>query len=354
MLGQNLPGKDYVAISQNNGICEILPGVYINLYNDTFDPYKNDWVWSLKEVENEYPKWRLNNYTPDLDFTDIADKAVSPDGHGKPFLAYIKIDVDSLGKMISEGFSKKEYSISRFSTFSRSLHYFFNTYVHRLLENEYWYFYTVLSGGDDVFVIAPWNQALKFVERLNRDFAVFCCNNEDLHFSVGIAIAGAKEPFALVNNRANELLDDVAKEQKGKNAICYWNVKSVFPLKELDNLIKDEEYFQSFMKVNDDDLDNPLTSSFVYRLYNYVSAALDEKNIAKKYGVYSKLHYDIARNINGEDEKNKAVTLEKRNKAVNFILNKFVNYKSEKDLEKFRIVLVDSMYSFRNTLHEEA
>lgn len=348
LLGKKLPQKEdikHVAISSKNGICEILPNVFINLYDDKYDPNKEDWVWTLNGIEDRYPKWRLNNYTPDLEFSEIAEKAVEADGQGKPFLAYIKIDVDSLGKLISEGFPKKEYSISRFSTFSRSLHFFFNTYVYRLLENKYWYFYTVLSGGDDVFVIAPWNQTLEFVEKLNRDFAAFCCNNKDLHFSVGIAIAGAKEPFALVNSRANELLDDVAKEQDGKHSICYWNEKSVFSLNELDNLIRDEDYLKNLMKGNDEDSDNPLNSSFIYRLYNYLSARLDEKDIAKKYGVYSKLHYDIARNIKGSDEK--------KIKAINFILTKFNNYKSEQELEKFRIILIDSMYSIRTTLHEE-
>lgn len=354
-IGQNIPLKKLLVLSTGSGDYEILPNYFISLTNK-FTNNENgksaiSGIWTLDRTYVTYPVWRINNYTSDETFEEIATNAVGFDNKGKKFLAYIKIDVDSLGNIINKGMNEREYSVSRFSTLSRTLHNFFNGYVYSVLEMEYIHSYTVLSGGDDLFLIMPWNSALSFVSRLRDDFEKFVAHNEKIHFSVGVVLAKEKEPFALVNERANIALEEAkiypkGKDKKEKNAISY--LGATFSLKELDRFIGEYHCFKEFVYTKDNP-QGPLTTGFVYRLYQYVLDLLsDSSNLARKYGVYSKLHYDVARNIKSNNE-NANICAD----AIKFIMGKFNNYKSVNELEQFKLILIQTLYEMRTTYIEE-
>lgn len=352
-LGGDLPEKDsrnYLVLSQTAAYgYEILKGYYLSIAGEKNIPAESS-VWTLGKEKNGCPYWRINNYSSGKMFEEIADESVSTEGRGKRYLAYVKIDVDSLGSLITDGMEDSSYSVSRFSTLSRTLHHFFNMHVHGLLNREFPDAYTVLSGGDDLFVILPWNQALGFVSRLNSDFRNFASGNEDIHFSVGIVLSRPKEPFALINERANDALDNQAKKYKGKNAISLFG--ETFSLTRLDDLIRDCTTFRSFV-ASDDNKDGPLTSGFVYRLYQYVTDILPEtgegKNrqpgdITRAYSTFSKIHYDIARNIKSNDNNREQCSM-----AAKFILDRFNNYESSDDIRMFKLLLIATMYELRTT-----
>ena len=346
ILGSNVAKKQFIIFSKLNGQCEVVPDYFISIVDESRQASFSidNIVFSLSEDET-FPVWRLNNYVPeDNDFVSISKKAVSEDGVGKPFLGYLKLDVDSLGKIIMEGFNKNEYSISRFSTISRSLHYFFNVYLYHMLEKEYPYSYTVLSGGDDVFLIMPWNQVLSLVLRIKDAFSKFCCHNPEIHFSVGVVVAGAKTPFAFVNHKANQALDMEAKEFDGKNAISYFG--TTFSLNELDLFLQESDKLKSYIREDSSDTSKPITIGLLYRLYQYASSRLDcNATTVDRYSVYAKLHYDIARNLQTTKEEEKEIYLE----ATKFIMDKFNNYSSENDLKKLRVMLIHNLYSSRKT-----
>lgn len=354
MLGSRISKKQYIVFSTKHGQCEFLPNSFLSIVDDVRFSFDSDnYIFSLSEKDETYPIWRLNNYVPEnMDFSDIARKSVDANGYGKPFLAYIKIDVDSLGSLISEGLPKEEYSISRFTTLSRSLHYFFNIHIYRMLESDFPNTYTVLSGGDDVFLITPWNKALYLINRINEDFKRFCSNNPKIHFSAGVYIAHAKEPFAFANDKVNRELEYNAKEfecegKVVKNAISYFG--TAFSLNRLPAFIKDYEELCSYIRVGSDE-SKPITMGFLYRLYTYASDSLaSSEMVARRYGVYSKLHYDIARNLQSpKDEYNAIYT-----SAIRFILAKFDQYKSQDDLKRFKALLRDAMYTYRKTNVED-
>lgn len=345
-IGKNLPVCNYLSIVTSEGI-EVLPGVFIAMEKDLGDShFKYDQTWSFDSSNDLYPVWRINNYVPDVsDFEEIAEKAVSQDGFGKSFLAYLKIDVDSLGSLISTGLPENLYSISRYATLSRSLHFFFNEYVHDLLEMEYPDAYTALSGGDDVFVILPWNQAISLAERLRKDFQRFC-NNSELHFSAGIVIAKPKTPFAFMNSKANVALDDEAKAYPGKNAISY--LGAVFSLNRLEKLSEDIRTLMGMIQKTDNS-EGPISMGMLNRLYLYVNNLLSEDySIALKYSVPSRLRYDLARNLKAERCSEQEII-----KAMSFILNKFDNYESVEELRLFKAMLVHVIYENRKSTGKE-
>ncbi len=362
-LGGLLPDKEdgkYLVLSKTaRSGYEILRGWYLSVVDEK-GIRPDDSVWTLGKSEDAFPYWRINNYTSGKMFDEMADSSIGKDGRGKRFLSYIKIDVDSLGSIINDGMNESEYSVSRFSTLSRTLHHFFNMHVYGLLSREFPEAYTVLSGGDDLFVILPWNQALDFVLKLNGDFRAFASSNSEIHFSVGIVISKPREPFAFVNERANEALDDEAKKYPGKNAISFFG--ETFSLNELEEFVADCRTFKSFI-ASDDNKNGPLTSGFVYRLYQYVQditakpeeddykklsdeekAKVDAAYLARNYTPFAQIHYDIARNI-----KSNVSNQEECEQAAKFILDRFNNYDSLDDFKMFKLLLIKTMYELRTT-----
>ncbi len=376
-LGGDLPDKDkrenYLVLSETDRKgYEILKDCYLSIVDERNIPSGSS-VWTLGKEKNAFPYWRINNYSSGKMFEEMADNSVE-NGRGKRFLAYVKIDVDSLGSIINKGMADSEYSVSRFSTFSRTLHHFFNMHVYGLLSREFPDAYTVLSGGDDLFVILPWNQALGFVSRLNSDFRRFAAGNREMHFSVGIVLSRPKEPFALMNERANEALDDRAKKYPEENAISHTeeggspsgekkpaekNAISLFgetfSLTNLEKFIEDCKTFKSFI-ITDDNKNAPLSSGFVYRLYQYVSDILpspekdgrEEKDIIRTYSPFSKIHYDIARNLKSNDGNKQQCS-----EVAKFILDRFNNYESPDEIRMFKLLLIVTMYELRSTEIEE-
>lgn len=336
MLGKNIPSVNLICFDSDFGV-EILPDFKISIEKNYSIAKK--YVWALNK-NYSYPVWRINNYSPEnKEFEDIAESAVNANNRGSAFISYVKIDVDSLGKIITEGFAGREFSVSRFATLSRMLNHFFSSYVYAVLEKKYENAYTVLSGGDDLFVIMPWNQALSFIKDLKEQFNKFCAGNGNFHFSSGVVISKPSVPFSVVNEKANIALDDFAKEYPDKNAI--YCLDAVFPLNELNQYMQDLDYISSKIKLDDEEGLIPI--SFVYRLLGYIDILLDE-NVSnnKKYMQYSQLHYDIARNLIDKNQNN-----EKVSEFCNYLLNKIINYDNLNELKKFRSMLVYTIYNIR-------
>ena len=128
-------------------------------------------------------------------FDDIAGAS-----QGDKLLAYIKSDVDNLGEII-----QTRFSVSRFTTFSRMLETFFAGYLNmELTTAPYGQIYTVFSGGDDFFLVGPWNKTIDFAGNIRRDFTAFCADNPDLTFSSGVVMAKPHEPFRFCAERVDD------------------------------------------------------------------------------------------------------------------------------------------------------
>lgn len=326
-IGANIIKYNFINYNKHIGY-EIVKGVFLSVDNKVLD---DNYISFVLSSNDEYPMWRLNTHSPDKTFEEISTSSINEEGLGKKFLAYVKIDVDNLGEIFISGFPKEIYTISRYVTISRLLNNFFNVQVKQLLEKKYFDAYTVISGGDDIFIILPWNQAIDFIEELKLRFRIFCCNNLSIHFSASIVVGTNKEPFALLNERANYELDIHAKEFQDKNRTSYFNV--LFDEDELRELSNDITILKKFID------EYGVSSSFIYRMYNYVNDLMSKID-SKKWSVYSKVRYDLVRNIKVKNE-NELIEI------YNFFLNHIDNYNGSFDIERFRVALIHTMYEFR-------
>lgn len=148
-------------------------------------------------------------------FHHIAASAQLPDEksksgfRGTEALGVLKADVDNLGLIFAEGTDPQLMSLSRLATMSRQMNAFFSMYVPHCLESmpEFFNIYTVFAGGDDLFLIGPWNCIADFAVFLNRRFRAYVCGNSDITISAGISLHKPGEPLGTIAESAEEVLE---------------------------------------------------------------------------------------------------------------------------------------------------
>lgn len=93
------------------------------------------------------------------------------------------------------------------------MNHYFSVYLPFILSinKEFKDIYTVFAGGDDLFLIGPWNKIIDFALFLNNSFEDYVCNNKKITLSAGISVNKPGEPIPAISERA----EDALKKSKG-------------------------------------------------------------------------------------------------------------------------------------------
>jgi CRISPR-associated protein Csm1 len=349
-LGEDLPKKDvlilslkkpkgiaytplgklgYISVAEKDKINEIALQGDILLLNRT--DFENDKaltgfkflclaVPTVKDEEAEdFLKQKYGDTTDDpieagkiLPFT-VLDKLSA----GDPKLGYLKADVDNLGLVFMIGLGK-DYSFSRIANLSRSLDMFFSLYMDRLLRDkdiddlkeDYTdekildtvksLVYTVYSGGDDLFLIAPWNVAIKYSTKIREKFKNYTCESAFLGISAGLGLFKGTYPVRLAADKTDSL------ETKAKSRVeCEFKkdkialLGSVLKWKQLEDTLKDLKPLKEALE------EGKLSRGMIYRFYQMLKDIKDNtQNDAEKEEKLLKFivyfYYQIARNVKDE------------------------------------------------------
>ena len=137
-------------------------------------------------------------------FHHIAAMALNPvvsrndkmDFKGVAALGALKADVDNLGALMSFGLPQKELTLSRLATLSRQINFYSSIYLPHLLRSTPTFndIYTVFAGGDDLFVIGPWNRTIDLARELSTSFRDYVCHNPKITFSAGCIVKKTNAP----------------------------------------------------------------------------------------------------------------------------------------------------------------
>lgn len=164
--------------------------------------------FGFKFLGNSAP---IGNNGDVLEFEEIASLST-----GAKYLGILKMDVDYLGLLFSLGIDNP--SISRISTLSSNLEIFFGGWLNKICEKLKNVFYIVYSGGDDLFIIGPWNQIIELSLEIYKDFREYTCQNPNITLSAGILFVKPQFPihrFAqLVTEELEKSKNDADKLQK--------------------------------------------------------------------------------------------------------------------------------------------
>ena len=217
-------------------------------------------------------------------FNHIACKGKNPtekEGEfcGTEALGILKADVDQLGMLMACGLRPERFTLSRLATLSRQLHYYFALYLPDLLRKEpFCDIYTVFAGGDDLFLIGPWNRIIDLVSVLKNSFAQFVCHNSNIHFSAGISVHKPQTPLDTMAEASESALE--SSKSRGRNRLTIFDETVTWD--ELENLTRIKHTLSEWIEKG------WLNRSMFYRLNGLIEMAGEEKRVVNN----SEIHMD--------------------------------------------------------------
>lgn len=176
-------------------------------------------AWSVAAISNN--EWEIDE--PDKRTLTEQLRALyklTGDYKPVPFYALLLMDGDSMGKLLD--------AIESPTTLSRCLNQFTSD-VNQVVQQHGGR--TVYAGGDDVLALLPATEALSVADILSRHYQKAFDNamegklDVEATISAAIVYAHWKQPLRQVLQHAHRLLDDVAKNVTGRDAVAIGVVK---------------------------------------------------------------------------------------------------------------------------------
>lgn len=187
-------------------------------------------VWALDDPAND--QWPASEqatahnlrYTVNQVPRNTFDELQKQVEGGFERLGVLRMDVDNLGSIFSNGFRQTGSpddlsSLARLSTLSFQMSLFFDGWVKQICREVSAKIYAVYSGGDDLFLIAPWDIVPVLAQRIHDDFKRYTGSNLALHISGGMSFMGGKYPLYQAARDAAGA-ESQAKDS-GKNAFSF-------------------------------------------------------------------------------------------------------------------------------------
>ncbi|MEW6139416.1 MAG: type III-A CRISPR-associated protein Cas10/Csm1 [Thermodesulfobacteriota bacterium] len=317
---------------------------YVPRYSDEdlYDDRISDRLGSEEEVTVGDP----------MTFHHMAARALIPsDENGRQYqgvaaLGILKADVDNLGALMSRGLAPEGnralFTISRLATLSRQLNFYFSLYLPHLLKTDdrFREIYTVFAGGDDLFLIGPWNRTIDLARHLRASFAEYVCNNPEGHLSAGIAFEKPHTPVEQIAEAAEHALR--CSKDGGRNKVTLFGETADWD--ELSNLAAVRDTMRDWLERK------LVTKSMLYRLNGLIEMVAREKIVAperlmllkdmgctkwRAYLAYT-IERNAAKNLKGEE----------REHAVESISRSMAAWMTEY-AGKLRIPLWELLYDIR-------
>jgi CRISPR-associated protein Csm1 len=142
-------------------------------------------------------------------------------------IGILRADVDNLGDIFQRGLGKRA-TISRISTLSNSLQYFFEGWLSKFLEKEYKNdIYLIYSGGDDLLLVGSWNKIVNAAYKIRENFEKYVCYNKNFGLSCGIVITDDKFPIyrsAELAGKAERYSKQYSRDSKTKDAVTIFDI----------------------------------------------------------------------------------------------------------------------------------
>jgi CRISPR-associated protein Csm1 len=136
-------------------------------------------------------------------FEDLSNRAA-----GRGYLAFLRIDADRIGEKFRDLAGQPE----RIRALSKLLDGAFSSCVSHLIASQFPNLYPVYGGGDDLFVIGPWNDILDFASAWREEFRAI--SGDQLSFSAGVALAKPRQHILTKSEEAERALNEHAKASR--------------------------------------------------------------------------------------------------------------------------------------------
>ncbi len=295
-VGGEIPRAEYVVFSPERGdlYLEGIGGVSVYSKNQVPHTLPEDTLLLLNSTEFEDKAdgfFFLANTVPLKEDGSVKDfkELVEEEEIGYKLLAFVKVDVDNLGLIFSQGL-KEDYSLSRVATLSRSLELFFSGYINTFLAKKEFKnkVYMVYSGGDDLFFCAPWEIALEVAKELENEFSAYTCYNPCFTLSAGVFFQRPNYPIRFAADGAEQEKENAKLE---KNCISLW--ENPLPWDKFAHALDELKHFLA-------NFDATNHRTLLYRIYTLLRSYKKDRKINMKF--YPMFYYQLHRNLKREED----------------------------------------------------
>ncbi|MEJ5201162.1 MAG: type III-A CRISPR-associated protein Cas10/Csm1 [Anaerolineales bacterium] len=251
-------------------------------------------------------------------------EAIAKLSKGAKRIGILKADVDLLGLVMSEGLVEDDPgkspqslwrpTLSRFAALSRMLDLFFAGHLNRICREVYdqWMqqeenankkpkadnlFYILYSGGDDLFVVGPWDQVLNLALEICKQFSEFCGHNRNLTLSAGYVQVKPRYPTQKFASLVDEQ-EKLAKEER--NRIAAFETALAWTDNDLSNKstqISFEWALAQAMEWAQDIENKQLSSGLIYDLGTIFRQHIDKKEKKLTPMWTPRLYYTLVRRM---------------------------------------------------------
>lgn len=282
-ISKQLVDKNVFAVTQQGEGLDLPFGRHLAMYaKDAYRKQKsevvrvytkNDWDAGLRLATHIW----MGDYTAKVNdeskrFKIYASQGVTlpqEDGdlaRGVERLGVLRADVDNLGATFVNGLPSSKVSISRTTTLSRSLSYFFKKQINDVLKAGGYQLQIIYSGGDDMFIVGNWSDVIYAALDIRNAFAEYV-GNGTLTLSAGIGIYDATFPIARMAQETGGLEDVaklyVSKDGRQKDAIALWSEDAVLSWGEFQaKVLARKQEFEQLFATGANDKGN----AFIYQL----------------------------------------------------------------------------------------
>lgn len=189
---------------------------------------------------------------------------------GVEVLGILKADVDHLGMLMSCGLKPERFTFSRLATLSRQLNWFFALFLPHLLmmDKRFKDIYTVFAGGDDLFLIGPWNYVIDLAMELRDRFHDYVCGNEEVHFSAGISLM---KPMTPIDSMAEGAEHALHESKRKRNALTVFSQTVTW--NEMDELLEIRAVLEKWLG------EGWINQSMLHRLNKLIQMAGEERRL---------------------------------------------------------------------------
>ncbi|GAB5045814.1 type III-A CRISPR-associated protein Cas10/Csm1 [Thermodesulfovibrio sp. TK110] len=205
-------------------------------------------------------------------------------------LAVLRMDVDNLGKIFNSAIEERERTFTRRSEISSRLNKFFKYYLNFIVEGKKFACCDILergvkkrgrnlmivyAGGDDVFIIGHWLDAIEVAVDIKKYFELFT-GNKFLTISAGVAINHEDYPVYQYANDSEKLEQLAKKGTKDSIALLDSRKMSWDTLQKVFERLK---FFKRFLNSKSDHLsadEEKLPKTFFYRLFHLAKRFREE------------------------------------------------------------------------------
>ena len=230
-------------------------------------------------------------------FSQLAESS-----RGANRIGVLRMDVDNLGRIFTQGFKKETRSLSRLASLSRQLNLFFKYYINSICKGELGAnlkcldlsekstqrnmgrnISIVYSGGDDLFLVGAWDEVTEIAFDIEKSFTFYTGENPHLSISGGLIVQNANFPLYLLANLTGKA-EKLAK-QNGRNRITlFYNPaleekrsraqhtpRQVFLWeKAFQEVVETVKIFKSLGKIDKDSncFKPAFSHSFIYKLFS--------------------------------------------------------------------------------------